>query len=154
MPADASANIPKDSLIFGYGPMLPFLAAALGAWLLPPPWPHLARDMAILWGALILAFLAGVRRGFGFGAPQASANVAIATMLLYFIGAGAALLLAWLTMPVAALALLLASYVLVPALDRHAALTGNAPAHFAKLRPPQMILAALSLAALLLRDLI
>ncbi len=148
MPADASANIPKDSLIFGYGPMLPFLAAALGACLLPPPWPHLARDMAILWGALILAFLAGVRRGFGFGAPQAS------TMLLYFIGAGAALLLVWLSKPVAALALLLASYLLVPALDRRAALTGNAPAHFAKLRPPQMILAALSLAALLLRDLV
>ena len=154
MPADASANIPKDSLSFGYGPMLPFLAAALGACLLPPPWPHLARDMAILWGALILAFLAGVRRGFGFGAPQASTNVAIATMLLYFIGAGAARLLVWLSKPGAALALLLASYLLVPALDRRAALTGNAPAHFAKLRPPQMILASLSLAALLLRDLV
>lgn len=140
-------RIPLNSIIFGFGPMLPLAAAALGAWLLPPPCPALAVRLAIIWGALILVFVAGVRRGFGFGNPLASTGVEIATMLAYFVPAGLALVVP--SVPVA-LALLLLGYVLVPTLDTRAARAGNAPAHFARLRWPQMAIAMVSIVALLL----
>jgi hypothetical protein len=145
----AGAPIPPDSLVFGYGPMLPLVAAAIGAWSLPGPWPRIAVDLAVLWEALILAFVAGVRRGYGFGAPGASKPVAIAAMLAYFVPAGLALVLAWAKRADMALALLAGGYALVAALDRRAALTGNAPPHFARLRPSQMGLAVFALIALL-----
>jgi len=140
-------RIPLNSIIFGFGPMLPLAFAALGAWLLPPPWPMLAVRLAIIWGAMILIFVAGVRRGFGFGNPRASTGVEIATMLAYFVPAGLALVV-----PVGSIALmlLLVGYVLVPVLDTRAARAGNAPAHFAQLRWPQMAIAIVSVAALLL----
>ena len=140
-------RIPINSIVFGFGPMLPLAVAALGAWLLPPPWPVLAVRLAIIWGALILVFVAGVRRGFGFGNPRASTSVEIATMLAYFVPAGLALVVP--AGPIA-LALLLVGYGLVPTLDTRAARTGNAPAHFARLRWPQMAIAIVSVAVLLL----
>ena len=146
-----SAAIPRTSLIFGFGPMLPLAAAAIGAWVLPAPWPGIAIALAILWGVLILAFVAGVRRGFAFGDPAATTRTAIATMLAYFMPAGIALVLAYGDMPAAALTLLMLGYVLVLVLDRHAARRGEAPAHFARLRPPQMAIAVIALAALLVR---
>lgn len=142
------APIPLNSLVFGYGPMLPFAAAAAGAWLLGGQWPALAIHLAIVWAAMILVFIAGVRRGYGFGDPGASTAVEIATMLLWFILAGLALVWPGRLVP---LALLLAGYVTVPLLDRRAAFHGDAPAHFASLRPPQMAIAIASLAALLIR---
>lgn len=142
-------QVPLDSVIFGYGPMLPFLAAAVGVWLMPPPWPGVARDMVVFWGALILAFVAGVRRGFGFGAPAASTPAAIAAMLLYFMPAGVALPLHWADQPILALAVLIAGYALVAMFDAHAAKAGNAPGHFARIRPPQMMIAIVGLVAVL-----
>lgn len=142
-------NVPLDSVIFGYGPMLPFLVATVGVWLMPPPWPGLARDLVIFWGALILAFVAGVRRGFGFGAPAAATSAAIAAMLIYFVPAGLALLLHWANRPIQALAVLIAGYALVAILDANAAKAGNAPAHFARIRPPQIMIAIGGLVAVL-----
>jgi hypothetical protein len=147
-PAADAAPIPADSLVFGYGPMLPPLAAAIGAWVLPVPWPGIATALAILWSALILAFVAGVRRGFGFGAPGASKHVEIVTMAVYFVPAGVALIFGWVDRPAPALALLALAYLLVAVLDRRAALNGDAPAHFARLRPPQMSIGVIALAAL------
>jgi hypothetical protein len=147
------ARIPNTSIVFGFGPMLPLAAAAIGAWTLPPPWPELAVQLAIIWGAIILAFVAGVRRGYGFGAPGASTRRAIIAMLLYFVPAGLALVCARFEAPRAALALLAFGYLLVIVLDRHAARTGDAPAHFARLRGPQMLIAVLGLVALLVHAL-
>jgi hypothetical protein len=141
-------RVPLDGIVFGYGPMLPLVAAAVGAWALPPPWPAIATHLAIVWGALILVFVAGVRRGYGFGNPRASTPVEIATMLVYFVFGGLALVMPDVRM---SLALLLAGFALVPLLDRRAAHRGDAPAYFARLRPPQMALAVVSLAALLAR---
>ncbi len=126
--------------------MLPLAFAALGAWLLPPPWPMLAVRLAIIWGAMILIFVAGVRRGFGFGNPRASTGVEIATMLAYFraggTGAGRA---GRADRADAAVGRLCAG-----AGTRHACGSGgNAPAHFAQLRWPQMGIAIVSVAALL-----
>lgn len=140
------AAIPTDSLIFGYGPMLPLVAAGIGAWVLPEPWPMLAVRLAVIWAALILAFIGGVRRGFGFATPGASTVAELAAAVAYVALAGLALLVPW---PHQALLLLVLGYVLAALLDRRAAVRGDAPRHFARLRPPQLLLGAAGLAACL-----
>ena len=142
-------RIPPSSIVFGFGPMLPIAAAAIGALVLPRPWPEMAVQLAIIWGAIILAFVAGVRRGYGFGAPGASTRRAITAMLMYFVPAGLSLVFAHFDMLAAALALLILGFLLVIVADRHAAQTGDAPAHFARLRGPQMAIALIGLAVLL-----
>lgn len=138
-------HVPLNSAILGYGPMLPLVAAALGAWF-APGLALLAVRLAIIWGALILTFVGGVRRGFGFGVDRASTAGEIATSTLYFTLAGLALVVPradW------AIVLLLLGHGAVAWLDRRAALAGNAPLHFARLRPPQMAIGCIALAALL-----
>jgi hypothetical protein len=141
-PADRS--IPIDSIVFGFGPMLPLVAAGVGAWVLPAPWGVLAVRLAIVWGALILSFIGGVRRGFGFARRDASTAVELAAAVAYVTVAGLALLVPY---AATAVALLAAGYALAALLDRRAALRGNAPAHFARLRVPQLLLGCAGLAA-------
>jgi len=143
------AKIPLASLVFGYGPMAPFVMAAIGAWTLPRPWPALATSLAIIWGGIILVFVAGVRRGYGFGEPRASTVREIATMLVYFGLGGISLVFASISQLTVALVLQVVGFILVPALDRRAAFTGDAPAYFARLRVPQMMIAIVALLALL-----
>lgn len=137
-------QIPWSSVAFGYGPMLPLVAAGTGVWLLPEPWPLIAVQLAITWAAIILAFIAGVRRGFGFGQDRVSSVAEIVAAIGYLTLAGLALVV---PRPSVALALLIVGYLLAAWLDARAALTGNAPAHFARLRPPQLLLGAVGLAA-------
>ncbi len=138
-------DIPADGVLLGYGPMLPLVVAGIAAWVLPPPWPFWAVQLGIIWGALVLAFIAGVRRGFGFGYPRASKPVEIATSIIYFTLAGLGLVIG---RPSAALMPLILGYALAALLDRRAALSGNAPAYFATLRPRQLLLGAAGLAGL------
>ena len=135
--------IPRNALVLGFGPMIPLVAAGIGVWLLPGAWPILTVQLAIVYAALILAFIGGVRRGFGFGREQASTPVAIAAAAAYLVVAGLALVVPRATM---ALMLLIVGYVLAALLDRRAALAGNAPAFFATLRPPQLLLGAAGMA--------
>jgi hypothetical protein len=122
--------------------MLPLVAAGAGVWVLPRAWPVLAIQLAITWAAVILAFIGGVRRGFGFGRQlRTSAEIVAATLDVLL---AAAALLA--PQPSTALAILIVGYALAALLDRRAALTGDAPAHFATLRPPQLLLGAAGLA--------
>ena len=141
----ADPRVPWASIVFGYGPMLPLVAAAVAAWALPQPWPLIAVQLAVTWAAVILAFIAGVRRGFGFGQDRASTPVEIATGMAYL---ALALLALVVPGPSIACALLVVGYVLAALLDRAAALGGNAPLHFARLRPPQLTLGAMAMAAL------
>ena len=137
-------RVPWTSIVFGYGPMLPLVAAGLGTWLLAEPWPLLAVQLAITWAAVILAFIAGVRRGFGFGQDRASTAVELATAAAYITLAFLALVV---PRPSVALALLIVGYVLAGVLDSRAARAGNAPLHFARLRGPQLLLGSVGLAA-------
>lgn len=140
---DQRTHIPADSIVFGYGPMLPLVAAGIGAWVLPLGWGMLAVRLAIIWGALILSFIGGVRRGFGFATPRASTVIEIVAAVGYVTIAGLALVVPFVS---TSLALLAAGYALAALLDRRAALAGNAPAHFARLRPPQLLLGCAGLA--------
>ncbi|NTS63886.1 DUF3429 domain-containing protein [Sphingomonas sp. HHU CXW] len=139
-----STRIPLDGKILGFGPMLPLVAAGIGVWTLPGTWPLIAIQCAVVWGALILAFVAGVRRGYGFGDPAASKPVEIAAAMAYFSIAGLSLIVPRASI---ALALLAAGYAFVALLDRRAGRRGNAPAYFATLRGPQFLLGCAGLAA-------
>lgn len=139
------SRVPVNSAILGYGPMLPLIAAALAVWFTTGDLPEIALRLAIIWAALILTFIAGVRRGFGFGVDRASTPSEIASSTGYFALAGLALIA---PRPDLALGLLVLGYLLAAVLDRRAALAGNAPLHFARLRPPQLTLGAMALAAL------
>jgi len=85
-----------------------------------------------------------VRRGYGFGNPDASKPTEIAAALAYFSIAGLSLIVPRASI---ALALLAAGYAFVALLDRRAGRRGNAPAYFAKLRGPQFLLGSAGLAA-------
>lgn len=144
------ARIPADSVIFGYGPMVPFALGAAGAWQ-GGTLGGLAVGLTIIWGTLILAFVAGVRRGFGFGNAKAVLAVELITMMIYFSISGIGLIAAYLGHPFVAVILLAVGFAMVALLDRHAALHGNAPGHFAQLRPLQMSIAVISLLAIAVR---
>jgi hypothetical protein len=149
MPSAKHEPIPATSLIFGYGPMLPLVVAAVAIWVLQPPWPEIALRLALIWAAAILIFVAGVRRGYGFGSTGASTPVAITTMLTYFVPGSLALVMMTFGRFGMALAVLIIGFALVAFLDRRAAMVGDAPTHFARLRVPQMAIAVIALVLLL-----
>jgi Protein of unknown function (DUF3429) len=141
-------TIPALSLLLGFGPMLPILIGG-GATLL---WPALGQSSfagwVMLWAAAILIFIAGVRRGYGFARQARPSFGALAgTFWMFFTGLGA--LPALLFDPAAAAILLIAGFASVVLLDPIAARRGEAPHHFTKLRPPQMLVGLAGLAALL-----
>ncbi len=145
-----SSRIPADSLVFGFGPMVPLVAAGIGAWALPPPWPDLAIRLAVVWAALILSFIGGVRRGFGFARAEASTAAELLAAIAYVTLAGTALIAPRTSQ---ALMVLAVGYLLAALLDRRAALRGDAPRHFARLRPPQLLIGAAGLGACLAKAL-
>jgi hypothetical protein len=136
-------RVPPDGAIMGFGAMIPFPAALLAAWV----WPEvgwLAARAAVVWGAAILLFLAGVRRGLSFrteGGPRPS-QVAM-TLWLFALG----LLLPLVPHPLA-LAGLIAGFGSLLILDPRAARRGEAPLYFARLRPSQMAIPVASAALL------
>ncbi len=58
--------VPWLSVVFGYGPMLPFLAGGALVWLLRGEAGAAIFTLTLLWGCAILLFLSGVRRGVSF----------------------------------------------------------------------------------------
>jgi len=142
------AAVPWLSVVFGYGPMLPFVAGAMAAWGLGDPWGEAMLSLTGLWGCAILLFLSGVRRGLSFRTEGGATWVQIATMLgLFLLGFGGLVLLV-LGEARFALALLIAGFTGVAVLDPIAARRGEAPLFFARLRPVQIPIAILSLCAL------
>lgn len=145
---------PALSLLLGYGATAPLAAGALAAWLLDGRWVPLAAQLTALWGAAVLVFLAGVRRGLSFRTEGGPTAAQIATTFWLF-ALGLASLWA-LSAPiafrtVAALGPLLTGYASLAVLDPWAARRGEAPPFFARLRPVQMLVPVVSLAALLAR---
>lgn len=138
-------HVPANSAVLGYGPMLPLVVAAVAVWVGSAYLAEVALRLAIIWAALLLTFVGGVRRGFGFALDRASMRSEISSSISYFTIAGLALVSPF---PDLALALLAFGCLLVAWLDRRAAIAGNAPLHFARLRPPQMLIGAVSLAAI------
>lgn len=131
------AAVPTLSLVFGFGPMLPIVATGIGALALPDPLRAVAIVAGIGWATAILLFIAGVRRGYGFAvAAQPQIGTLVATFAIFF--AGLLAIPFFLLSPVIGIMLLILGYAGVALLDPLAARRGDAPRHFAKLRPPQM----------------
>ncbi|WP_230481142.1 DUF3429 domain-containing protein [Sphingomonas sp. Leaf21] len=141
-PEAASPRAPALSLIFGYGPVLVLPLAALAAWARVP----LALLIGQIWGAAILIFLAGVARGLSFFTPGGPHVSQMLTMILRFsLG-----LVALIAGPLTGFALLILGYASIALTDPWIARWGGAPRHFARLRPPQMVVALIGLIALFL----
>lgn len=145
------ATIPILAWTFAFGPMLPLLAGAAGAWLLGGAGRSAATGLTLLWAGAILLFLSGVRRGLSFRTEGGATFAQIATMLVIYCLGFAALLAFWLEHPAITCGFLIAGYAALLALDPIAAVRGEAPLYFARLRPLQLPLALVSLLALLLR---
>ena len=76
---------PALSLILGYSSTIPFIAGATGAALINDnAIARLCVDLIVLWGAAILLFLAGVRRGLSFRTPNGVTAGQIAASMWYF----------------------------------------------------------------------
>lgn len=142
-------RIPESSIVLGYAPMILLPILAIPAWGSQGVWGAFFVTAGQLWAAVLLIFLAGVRRGLSFGTEDGPRPIQLATMLwLFALGVGG-LALPW----IAAFCALVVGYGSVAILDPKAAARGEVPRHFAKLRPPQMAVALVGLTALLLRAL-
>ena len=145
----SSRDIPESSLILGYAPMILLPLIAVMAWGAAGWWGALFVSAGQLWAAILLVFIAGVRRGLSFDTPGGPQAVQLATMLWLFACGVAGLVLPWLS----AFCVLIVGFGSVAILDPKAARRGEAPRHFARLRPPQMAVAIAGLAGLLARGL-
>ena len=142
-------EVPWLSLVLGYGPMLPFVLGAAASWIFEGFWHREILLLTMVWANAILAFLAGVRRGLSFRTEGGPAPTQIATMFCLFVLALASLLALVHGFERFAAGCTLLGFAAIMVLDPIAARKGQAPLFFARLRPPQIALAAASLAVLL-----
>ncbi len=139
---------PALSLLLGYGAMLPFAIGAAAVWLLAGEGARFVADLTLLWGAAILVFLAGVRRGVSFRTENGPTAAQVAMMLwLFLLGLAAPVALALPSFRTA-LGLLLAGYASLAVLDPLAARRGEVPLFFERLRPVQMLIPIVCLIAI------
>lgn len=157
---DEPQHVPLLSQLFGFGAMVPFLAAAIAVWTTSGLVKAVAANLGILWGGAILLFLAGVRRGVSFRTPGGPTAGQIAVMLWLFLLGFLALLSPFVPVtPVAvgpqvlSYGLLVVGFASLMVLDPLAAGKGEAPLFFNRLRPVQMAIAVAALAALFLEAL-
>ena len=134
-------RVPWDAIFFGYGAMLPFPVTVMAVWLGGAALELPAIRLVTLWGAVILIFLSGVRRGLSFRTPRGPRVSQIMMMLwLFLAGLGA------LALPVRdAMILLIPGYLSLLVLDPIAARHGETPLYFARFRPWQMAVPVVSL---------
>ncbi len=143
------AETPPMGMVFAYAAMLPLVVGVLAIWFAPDAQSFLAFNLTLFWGAAILMFLAGVRRGVSFRTPGGPHASQLASMLwLFFLGFAALVATIW-AYPMTAASLELAGYVSLAILDPMAARSGDAPLFFARLRPVQMAIPIIMLIALM-----
>jgi hypothetical protein len=146
-PDAARPDTPAEDVLLGYGPALLIAAGGLALAAAHRRGHRVSAAPLTRFAGAILCFLAGVRRGTSFYTPGGAQPAEIG-MFLGLFGAGFVGLTAPDRLALAAEALGFAS---LAAADPVAARRGRAPRFFAHLRPPQMLLAALGLAAALRR---
>lgn len=138
-------RVPWDAIVLGYGAMLPFPLAVVAVWFGGAALGALGVHLVVIWGALVLVFLAGVRRGLSFRTPGGPRGTQIAMMLwLFLAGLGALALPA-----LGALILLELGYLSLLLLDPIAARHEETPLYFVRFRPWQMAVPVVSLLLLI-----
>lgn len=138
-----TSRVPWDAVILGWGPMLPF-PAALGLVIRGGAAGEMALGAVHFWGAAVVIFLSGVRRGLSFRTPGGWTWAQMAMFVWLFWSGLLALVL-----PVGwALWLLATAFLTLAVLDPIAARREEAPLYFARLRPMQMALPVVCLAGM------
>lgn len=133
VPGGAAEDPPGLAVPLGLGGLLPFGAAALGAWLLPAAWRPLAVEALAAYGAVILAFLGAVHWGLALRPAPGEAGAAGGRLVLGVLPA----LVAWgaLLLPAApGLALLAAGVLATAGVEQRAARRGLVPRGYLRLR--------------------
>jgi hypothetical protein len=143
-PTATSPRVPMLSILLGFGPAVLLPLLAILSFVVPPWEAWIPITAGQIWGAAILLFLAGVRRGLSFFTVGGPRTIQIVTMAWLFLLGLAGLLLP----TAAALLALIVGFGSVALLDPRAARREEVPAHFATLRPPQMLVAMIGLAGL------
>jgi hypothetical protein len=153
--AEERARPAALSRFLGWGAVAPVALCLIGVLAFEGAESALARQLGVLWGAAILIFLAGVRRGLSFRTPGGARAAQIATMAWYFVvGLAAALASLATAPPWLGPALALAGFASLIALDPPAARRAEAPLFFLRLRPPQMGTASALYAAMLVASVV
>ncbi|MCE7029787.1 DUF3429 domain-containing protein [Jiella avicenniae] len=146
--ATEAAEPPPIGALLAFVAMLPIAAGAVYLWIGTEAEAFLTVNLTLFWGAAILTFLAGVRRGVSFRQPGGPTLMQLATMLwLYGLGFVAIVETVW-AYTLTATALELVGYLSLAVLDPVAAKNGEAPLFFASLRPVQMAIPIVALPVL------
>jgi hypothetical protein len=147
-----AARIPTTALVLGLAGLIPFVAGALSQWMALPLMPRsYGLSVIVVYGAIILSFLGGIRWGTALGpydarrqAMEFSASVA---------GSLAGLVAVFLA-PVASLTLLIAGFLVQGLWDVTSVEAGRLPPWFGRLRMILTAGAVLSLVAALVAQVI
>lgn len=138
-----SASIPASALFLGLLGLIPFIAAAVSQWTtLPLVSPELGLRLAVVYGAIILSFLGGIRWGTALGPYDLSRQGLefSASVLGSLAGLAATFLPA-----IPGLSLLIAGFLMQGLWDVTSVEAGRLPTWFGRLR---MILTAGAVIAL------
>ncbi len=131
--------LPMFAILLGLGGLLPFAACGLGALSPDPALADRSLLALVAYGAVILAFLGGVHWGFALDGSGAMPTVRVQRLrfglgVLPSLVGWAALLLAFLGLPLVALALLMAGVVATTLVEARAARQDLMPRSYMRLR--------------------
>ncbi len=141
------AGSPQIDRLFAYGAMLPLIAGALALWFAPEAQSFLALNLTLFWGASVLLFIAGVRRGASLSQTGSAAIAEIVAMLGLFLAGVASLVATIWAFPLVAALLQIAGFAGLAILDRVAAPNDDGPLPVERLRPLQICVPIAVLAA-------
>ncbi|MCW7543953.1 DUF3429 domain-containing protein [Aurantimonas litoralis] len=141
------AGSPQIDRLFAYGAMLPLIAGALALWFAPEAQSFLALNLTLFWGASVLLFIAGVRRGASLSQTGSAAIAEIVAMLGLFLAGVASLVATIWAFPLVAALLQIAGFASLAILDRAAAPNDDGPLPVERLRPLQICVPIAVLAA-------
>ena len=140
------AGSPRIDRLFAYGAMLPLIAGTLALWFAPEAQSFLALNLTLFWGASVLLFIAGVRRGASLSQPGGAAIAEIVAMLGLFLAGVASLVATIWAFPLVAALLQIAGFAGLAILDLVAA-PNDGPLPVERLRSAQICVLVAVLAA-------
>ena len=141
------AKTPPMGLAFAYLAMVPLVLGTLALWFAPEAQSFLALNLTLFWGAAIVIFLSGVRRGVSFRTPGGPTFAQIAMMLWLFVAGFVSLIATIWAYPLTATLIEIAGFASLAVLDPIAAKRAEAPLFFERLRPAQMAIPIICLIA-------
>ena len=142
-------DIPVPARLLGFGGAIPFLAGAVGVWVLDTPWDWVVLNAQVYYGCVILSFLGAVH--WGRALASRLEGEALWRPLAWSV---TPCLLAWIAAfakPDLAIVLLVGGLVAAYLVDRSATAEGWFPAWYAVLRKLLSAIAVASLGASLLK---